>query len=284
MAIILTIRIISYTHDFLSFESHFEIKIQNPIYNSIRLPTFSICFDDVSVSKYRINKEIMKHNISRDFDLYSLLLDRREFNAKEFIKCGVKVEFNEFTDGWNKNCTEFEEYIETEIHLILGSKSNKFFYCFRYDTKNSRIQRLLPKSSTFLKISFPVNIDTYQLLMRLEFIDRSDEGNKVDIQLSDWLNTVLNSVMKSSVTYLQNPYKSQCSYYDTNQNLFNSVSREDCFYKCMKTKCYIKYKCLIQDYEHVIRRSDKSSFDSKLRCSENEYENCSNMSKICDKI
>src|SRR5208282_912238 len=139
--IILTIQIISYTHDFLSFKSHFEIKIQNPIYDSMRLPSFRLCFNNISVSKSRINKERMKYNISRDFDLYSLLLDRRKFNAKQFFKCGVKVEFYEFTDGWNKNCTEFEkfeEYVETEIHLIFGSKSNKFYYCFSYDNKNLR--------------------------------------------------------------------------------------------------------------------------------------------------
>jgi hypothetical protein len=151
-------------------------------------------------------KERMKYNISRDFDLYSLLLDRREFNVKEFIKCGVKVEFYEFTDGWNKNCTEFEEYVETEIHLKFGSKSNEFFYCFRYDTKNLRIQTLLSKSSPFLKISIPINFYTSDLLMSLELIGVTPYvSNKVNIELKNWFNTDLNSVMKSSVTYLQNP-------------------------------------------------------------------------------
>src|SRR5579862_5559266 len=109
--IILTIQIISQTHNFFSFESHYEIKIQNPIYDSMRLPSFKICFNTASVSKFRINKERMKYNISADFDLYSLLLDKSEFNTKQFFKCGVKVEFYEFTDGWNKNCTQFEEYV-----------------------------------------------------------------------------------------------------------------------------------------------------------------------------
>jgi hypothetical protein len=91
--IILTIQIISKTHDFLSFKNHLEIKIQNPIYDSMRLPSLKLCFNKESVSKFRINKERIKYNISRDFDLYSLLLDGREFDEKEFIKCGVKVEF-----------------------------------------------------------------------------------------------------------------------------------------------------------------------------------------------
>ncbi len=282
--IILTIQIISYTHDFLSFKSHFEIKIQNPIYDSMRLPSFRLCFNSASVSRFQIIEERMKYNISRDFDLYSLLLDRTKFNAKEFIRCGVKVEFYEFTDSWNENCTEFEEYVETEIHLKFGSKSNKFFYCFSYNAKNLRTQRLLSKSSPFLKISIHKNFSTYKLLMRLELIGQLKEANKVNIQLSDRFNKILNSVMKSSVTYLQNPYKSQCSYYDKNQ--FNTVSYEDCFDKCWKTNCYIKYKCVDRDYEYIIRRLDESSFDSKEKFIKNveALKNCINVSEKCQKI
>jgi hypothetical protein len=250
----------------------------------MRLPSFSLCFNSASVSKSRVIKERMKYNINADFDLYSLLLDRREFNVKEFIKCGVKVEFYEFTDGWNKNCTEFEEYVETEIHLKFGSKSNEFFYCFSYDTKNLRIQRLVSKSSPFLRISIPKNLSTHKLSMRLELIGLLRGTNKVNIELNDWFNTVLNSVMKSSVTYLQNPYKSECSYYDTNQNPLNSVSHADCLRKCLETNCYIKYNCVLRDHEYVIRRLDESSFDKKLECNEIELKNCFNVSEKCKKI
>jgi hypothetical protein len=213
----------------------------------------------------------MKYNISRDFDLYSLLLDRRKFNTKEFIKCGVKVEFYEFTDGWNKNCTEFKGYVETEIHLKYGSKSNKFFYCFTYDTKNLRIQTLLSKSSPFLKISIPINFSTHKLIMNLQWTLYFDGANKDNIVLKSRFNTVLNSVMRLSATYLQNPYESQCSYYDRNQNPFNSVSNGDCFNKCVKTNCFTKYKCVLRDYEYVIRRLDEFSFDSKVECNKSEF-------------
>jgi hypothetical protein len=252
----------------------------------MRLPSFRLCFESASVSKFRIKKERMKYNISRYFHLYSLLLDRRKFNAKEFIKCGVKVEFYEFTDGWNKNCTKFEKYVETEIHLKLGLKSNELFYCFSYDTKNLKIQRLLSKSSPLLKISIPLNFDTYELLMSLELIGVRSDGKKYKniIEFKYMLNTVLTSVVKSSVTYLQNPYKSQCSYYDTNQNPFNSLSYEHCFRKCLETNCFIKYKCFFRGYEHIIRRLDESLFDSKVECNKNEHKNCINISKKCSKI
>jgi hypothetical protein len=283
--IILTMQIILFTKNFLSYESHFEIKIKNPIYDSISLPSFRLCFNNASVPKFQIIEERMKYNISGDFDLYSLLLDRRKFNEKEFIKCGVKVEFYEFTDGWSKNCSEFQEYIETEINLKFRSKSNEFFYCFSYDTKNLGIQRLLSKSRPFLKISIPRKFIPHNLL-RFKLIGLADGVNTDNIELYNWRNIVVNSVMKSSITYLQNPYKSQCSYYDTNQNPFNSVSHEDCFHKCYKTNCYIKYKCIDRDYEYVIRRLDKDSFNSNVECNENVevLKNCTNVSKKCNKI
>ena len=245
----------------------------------MRLPSFKLCFESKSISKFQGIKKRMKYNISRDFDLYSLLLDRK-FNAKEFIKCGVKVEFDEFTDDWNKNCTEFEEYVETEIHLKFGSKSNEFFYCFSYDIKNLRIERLLSKSSPFMKISFNMSYIN-ELSFRLESIGKGYGIRKFNIILKQWSNTVLNSVVKSSATYLQYPYKSQCSHYDTHQNPFNSFSSEDCLKKCMQINCFIEEQTLLGN-EYFIRRSDESSFDSIVECNKTEFipvhEKCK---KIC---
>jgi hypothetical protein len=117
-------------------------------------------------------------------------------------------------------------------------------------------------------------------------IDLAYGANEDKIELYDWFDTDLNSVIKSSVTYLQNPYKSQCSYYDKNQNPFNSVSREDCFHKCLETNCFIKFKCVDRDYEYVIRRLDEDSFDSNVECNENvkALKNRTNVSKKCNKI
>jgi hypothetical protein len=121
--------------------------------------------------------------------------------------------------------------------------------------------------------------------MSLELIgDTFYWSNKVNIELKNWFNTDLNSVMKSSVTYLQNPYKSQCSYYDTNQNPFHTVSYKDCFDKCLKTNCFMKYKCVYPVYEYVIRRSDESSFDSKVKCNVEALKNCNNEYHKCEKI
>jgi hypothetical protein len=182
----------------------------------------------------------MEYNITTDFDLYSLLLDRK-FKIKEFIKYGVKVEFYQFTDGWNKNYTQIEEYVETEIHLKFESKSNEFFYCYSYDTKNLKVQTLLSKSNPFMKISIPLNFNIYELDMSFYLIDRTS-GHTNYMKLGNYTITDLISIMKSFVTYLQNPYKFQCSYYDTNQNPFNSVSHEHCLYKCSLSKCEFKYK------------------------------------------
>jgi hypothetical protein len=83
------------------------------------------------------------------------------------------------------------------------------------------------------------------------------DGDKFDIELNDWYNTNFAMVIKSPVIYLQNPYKSQCSYYDTNQTPFKSISYKDCFDKCVKTHCFVKYKCVYRYYDYVIKRLDK---------------------------
>jgi hypothetical protein len=62
----------------------------------------------------------------------------------------------------------------------------------------------LSKSIPLLKISIPKNFDTNELILRLELISDANGGRDDEIQLND-PNTVLNSVMKSSVTHLQNP-------------------------------------------------------------------------------
>jgi hypothetical protein len=136
-----------------------------------------------------------------------------------------------------------------------------------------------------LKVSIPKNFSTYIQFIRLEFFGHDNEPDKVYIELDHWLNIDLNSVMRLSVTYLRNPYKSQCNYYDTNQNPFNSVSYRDCFDKCMITNCLIKYKCVIPNHEYIIRRLDESSNDLKVECNQNEHEHCHNLfSETCKKI
>jgi hypothetical protein len=82
---------------------------------------------------------------------------------------------------------------------------------------------------------------------------------------------------------LLNATQSQCSHYDTNRNLFNSVSLNECYHKCYETNCFLKYKCVERNYERVIRRLDESLYDS-VECNENEHKNCNNVYEKCMKI
>jgi hypothetical protein len=86
-------------------------------------------------------------------------------------------------------------------------------------------------------------------------------------------------VTKLSVTHLQNPYKSNCSYYDTNQNPFNSVSCTDCLKNCLAT-IYNKCKGHL-NYRDVSPRIDKSLFDSKVECNQNDNYVLKKCGKIC---
>jgi hypothetical protein len=83
--------------------------------------------------------------------------------------------------------------------------------------------------------------------------------------------------MKSKETYLENPYKSHCSYYsEKSHNPFNLVSHEDCITKCVRNNCFFKYKCLIKKIVFFIRKSDKFSTDTKNECNRKQENKCKN--------
>jgi hypothetical protein len=92
--------------------------------------------------------------------------------------------------------------------------------------------------------------------------------------------------MKSTEKYLENPYKFHCSYYDKNQNPFDSVSHKDCYNKCLRDLCYAKYKCFRANDYINIRKSNKSLIDYYLQCNQNQREDCESREEIikCTKI
>ncbi len=87
-----------------------------------------------------------------------------------------------------------------------------------------------------MKISIPINNSKITRLpnMKFEWIKYSliHELNGFTHSLNNAVHiSAVYSVMKSTETYLENPYKSQCSYYDKSEAPFGSVSQNDCLSK-----------------------------------------------------
>jgi hypothetical protein len=275
---------ISYTKDFLSFESHFEIKIQNPVYESMRLPLFRLCFESLFISQLEINNERIKYNkTDDDFNFYSLLLEKRNFNAKTFFESGMKVEFYEFNDINNGHeWQEMRNNFKTEIHLLTRTEAIEYFDCFSYDSKKIKEQKLLSKMSPFMKISFSINSLTIARIsqMHIELNENSFYNKFFQMEFPllnrKYYSTFSTSISKYRESYLENPYSSQCSYYDKSQNPFDSVSHNDCLNKCLRNYCYDKHKCHFRNDLFVIHKTHKFLIDSNSKCNDSQHNDCTN--------
>ncbi len=70
--------------------------------------------------------------------------------------------------------------------------------------------------------------------------------NKNVLKIQSYWNFEWNKVyflIKKSFEFLGTPYKSSCSYYDSNDTIFNSFSNEHCVQRCIRYHCHIKLNC-----------------------------------------
>jgi hypothetical protein len=103
------------------------------------------------------------------------------------------------------------------------------------------------------------------------------------------------TLAKKSFRFLETPYKSRCSYYDSSQTIFNSLSHEHCVRQCLRYYCEIQLNCscfiskshyVQKSYYDIITQSDRG-YDKLDICSRDQnytfyfYES---YSKICNKL
>ncbi len=117
--ILFLIQSISITKDFLSFDSHLEVKIEDPVFESIRMPSFNLCHYKPVMSETQLNDEINKWNKTEYSFLQKLYysLIGKNFSLKK-IECDVEIEFYGINDKMNKSCSKLEENAIKETYLI----------------------------------------------------------------------------------------------------------------------------------------------------------------------
>jgi hypothetical protein len=95
------------------------------------------------------------------------------------------------------------------------------------------------------------------------------------------------SIAKKSFVFLETPYKSSCSYYDSCQTVFKSSSHKHCIRQCFRNLCEFKMNCscfILNDdkmiYE-IISQSDETSYDICLKDEKYMLSFYDNYSKLC---
>ena len=92
-------------------------------------------------------------------------------------------------------------------------------------------------------------------------------------------NNWLISLSKSSETFLENPYKSDCIHYDRDETPFNSKSQIDCKRQCFRYYCEAKQKCFVWIYEYMIEEFEQNFRNNYENCNESQIRECQNTIK-----
>jgi hypothetical protein len=66
---------------------------------------------------------------------------------------------------------------------------------------------------------------------------------KTDFQLFSFNQNKEYSLGKKSFKFLEFPYESKCSYYESSETIFNSLSHEHCIRQCIRYNCEVKLNC-----------------------------------------
>jgi hypothetical protein len=214
-----------------------------------------------------LNKNLIKTKLSEYSYLYKFLhlLVAKNFSL-DSIECYVEIEFYGFNDKTKRICSKFEKIAEKEVFLHYFEEYVRFYECFKHDSNKIKNQKIFSKLDPFLKIyvnqklfsdmkigkNLVIKLAENFKLLAIEEISFDFKFFKQSISLS-----------KTTETYLESPYKSQCSHYN------KKTSHLDCVKKCEFEKCDTKYKCTHWSAEegYEIHLSNKEYLEYKFRCS-----------------
>ncbi len=190
----------------------FDCKIRN---NDI--------FEDCN-SFYYSNLMIFKKNISED-----------NFDLNQFFKTKYYLINGSFIDNFikNENIVIFLKYFELNL-------KNRNFNEFSLNRKRI-IDKSYWKQKPFIQISTnSTKFSEYSLAFDL------NKNVRINVDLKFYFSLNQNkeySLGKKSFKFLEFPYESKCSYYESSENIFNSLSHEHCFRQCIRYNCEVKLNC-----------------------------------------
>jgi hypothetical protein len=152
----------------------------------------------------------------------------------------------------------FFNYLQKRKDLIIflkystiNAKNNDS--CEELEKNKKAIDRSYWKQKPFIQISTnSTKFSEYLLEFSLEESFRIDP----DLRQFSFNQNKEYSIARKSFHFLEFPYKSNCSHYESSQTIFNSISHEHCIRQCIRYHCEVKLNCScfginLQKYETI---------------------------------
>jgi hypothetical protein len=190
------------------FNSLIDCEIRNEgIYKkcqSIRYPNIYIIIPDG-----KIKAKILHNSLKKKYNL----LNETLFKEFEKVFAHPYIKYPQLSSKYMNNNKNFSEKI-----FSLDRNYWKKNSIIRFSTKFKEVSRMA--------IYFNKNV------LKLPW-----NGNNI----FEWNKAYF--LAKKSFELLGTPYKSSCSYYNSNDTIFNSFSNEHCVQRCIRYHCHIKFNC-----------------------------------------
>jgi hypothetical protein len=254
----------------LNFKSNFELRIIDSYFGEISLVPIAIILtdrtnkksDEIRVNKmdrvyenetnfHILNKElktlfdckIRNNDIFEDCNSFyysNLMIFKRKYRSEDnfdfnqFLKMKYYLINGSFIDNFIKN----QNIVILLKYLELNSK-NRNFKEFSLNRKRI-IDKSYWKQKPFIQIS--TNSTKFSEYL-LAFDLNKNVGYETDFQLFSFNQNKEYSLGKKSLKFLEFPYESKCSYYESSETIFNSLSHEHCIRQCIRYNCEVKLNC-----------------------------------------
>jgi hypothetical protein len=260
-------------------------KIKNKKFGERNNHIYNV-FDEIfRKSKTFVDCKIKKNGSLEECDSVlntSIEIINTEISKSKALRDSLKKEYNHT----NANLIESSKIFNTFLLVFLIFSPKNLRTDSSFDTiskKFSTIDTSYWKQTPILKISG--NSEEYSRKNLCFFIS----GNYLSTLQFVCLNEMEEySISKKSFVFLETPYKSSCSYYDSSQTVFNSSSHKHCIRQCLRNYCEIKMNCscfIFKDYDEriyeIISQSDRYSYDICLKDEKYMLSFYNNYSKFC---
>jgi hypothetical protein len=300
------------TLKFLNYESMIKMEIKDEYFNEIQIPSLSLGFER---SEFITNKKLFesfnnKFERNSNLSIFQKLYD--EFKILKIFECKIKFKgiledcdkyvdplFNIYVErGREEKFYDFmKSYDRINGSLINGLKDYDLGFSIVYMTTNKKENLLEMKrkyfptfvnlrQQEFLRIT--TNSNEYHFKLYLH-IDKNFEieplfigNNFYKVEFMEQKNFM---VIKKSFRFLEFPYQSKCSYYNSDKTLFNSSSHKHCVRQCIRFNCEIKINCSCFIVKHTINQMDHG-FQNRNHCQMgyNNERNIYIFKRICENL
>jgi len=254
----------------LNFKSNFELRIIDSYFGEISLVPIVIRLiaytneksDEIYVKKMdrfyenETNFHILYKELKTLFDCkirnndifedcnsfyYSnLMISKRKYESEDNFDLNqfFKMKYYLINGSLIDNLIKKQNIIILLKYLELNLK-NRNFNEFTLNTKRI-IDKNYWKKRQFIQISTnSTKFSEYNLAFDLI----KNVGNLSNFQIFSFNQNKEYSLGKKSLKFLEFPYESKCSYYESSETIFNSLSHEHCIRQCIRYNCEVKLNC-----------------------------------------